>query len=230
MTAWARTAWEAILDVLYVPECGACRKTLFGTEKSVCLPCLSALEATDHARRPDDNPVYHTISSHVPVQGAAAGFVFNDTMREFIHAFKYDNRPDVARRLGRWWGERLGEQPLAANITCLVPMPLHVRKERERGYNQARELAGGLSKALNVPVVYPLARLRHTRQQALLSQAERLTNVAGAMRADATTAGVQGVAVIDDVVTTGATMAAAVKALYAAGTPPVYVLALATAG
>lgn len=218
------------MDVLYVPECGACRKPLFGAEKSVCLPCLSTLEPADHGLYPDDNPVYRHLLEKVAVQGAAAGFVFNATMREFIHAFKYDNRRDVARRLGRFWGERLAEQPLGREIACLVPTPLHVRKERERGYNQARELARGLSAALNVPVVDALRRVRHTRQQALLGQEERLKNVAGSMAADASTAGVRGVALVDDVVTTGATMAAACEALYAAGTPPVYVLALASAG
>ncbi|MCS7086336.1 MAG: phosphoribosyltransferase family protein [Bacteroidia bacterium] len=230
MFSMATSAARALIDLLYVPECGACGRTLLGAEKSACASCLVSLRPTDHGFRPDDNPVYANFGfAQNPPAGAAAGFHFEGAMREFIHAFKYHNRRDVARRLGMFWGEKLSKQPLGARIAYLVPAPLHKRKLRERGYNQATELARGLSRILNVPVVECLTRVRYTRQQALLNRSERLINTVDSMRADATLAGKTGVAVVDDVVTTGATLNAAAQALYAAGVPPVFLIALAAA-
>jgi ComF family protein len=226
-----KSLWTAAVDLLYVPECGGCGKGLYGAEKSVCAECLGALIPCDHADRPDDNELFLKFPGRAILTGAAAGFEFEGKIRELIHAFKYDNRPDVARRLGRHWGVSLRRQKLGSRIKLLLPMPLHPQKERERGYNQAQFLAMGLSDVLRVPVAArnALKRIRKTSQQALLSRDERWQNVSDSMRGDASLAGIEGVTLVDDVSTTGATLLAGMDALEAVGVSSVVVLALASA-
>ena len=134
------------------------------------------------------------------------------TLADIVHALKYGRRPSIARAFGPLLREAAAG--LFSDIDLVVPVPLHPRRERERGFNQAELLA----KAVGPPVCLALARRVHTAPQVSASGQARWANVRGAFAPGRDFAQVAGrtVALVDDVLTTGATLSAAAEALAAA--------------
>jgi ComF family protein len=158
-------------------------------------------------------------------------------MRAAIHALKYGRRAAVARPLGRLLAEAGGRLTAAAGgagepghvVDAIVPVPLHPARAAERGFNQAELLAAPCARLWGVPLLTgALARIRPTRPQTELDAAARRANVAGAFGVSRP-GEVKGrrLLLVDDVMTTGATVAAAARALRAAGAQPPGVLVLA---
>ncbi len=136
---------------------------------------------------------------------------FDGVMRDAIHAVKFQGRPRLGRELGRRMAEDTKDQ--LADLAGLVPMPLHAARLRERGYNQSREIALGLADVLRVPLLDGwVERQKNTRQQASLHAEERYENVQGAFVWRRCLAPGQRWGLVDDVMTTGATMRACMAA------------------
>lgn len=154
---------------------------------------------------------------------------YEGTLRDVIHALKYEGRRTLARPLGQLMAAHGAS--LLDGADCAVPVPLHRRRHRARGFNQAAELA----RALGLPVVDALVRVRATSSQTDLPAAQRHRNVRGAFRA--ARAGLLGrrraavggrtIVLIDDVCTTGATLEACAAVLKAAGAREVRALTAA---
>ena len=152
---------------------------------------------------------------------------YDDRLRTLIHLFKYEHMPSLGDPLGRLLARAL---PLNQSFDALVPLPLHWRRQLERGFNQSRLLAIPLARRAALPVVNALRRVRYTTAQAGLAGAARRSNVAGAFAAvPKAAAALRGarVLLIDDVLTSGATANSAAGALKAAGVAHVTVLTLA---
>jgi ComF family protein len=161
-----------------------------------------------------------------PIDRARAIGEYDGTLREIIHALKYDGRRSVAGPLAALMCARGAE--LLKNADCVVPVPLHWRREHWRGFNQAREL----SRHMRLPVVEALVRTRYTRPQIELAAERRRTNVAGAFRQRLgwlrhRTTGATRVVLVDDVSTTGATVEACARVLKESGVSQVYALTAA---
>jgi len=156
---------------------------------------------------------------------ARVGAEYEGVVREAIHAFKFRGKRAVARPLAQLIGEQW--PPAARDVAALVPVPLGRPRERERGFNQAALLAERLALGLGV-AVRPrwLKRLRDTQPQSDLGASERQANVRGAFEARAEVAG-RHVVVVDDVLTTGATVTECARALRAAGAARIGVVAVA---
>ncbi|MGQ9550220.1 MAG: ComF family protein [Roseiflexus sp.] len=157
--------------------------------------------------------------------GVRVAYVFDGPLRQAVHQLKYRSRQRAARPLGALLADYLRAHPLPCD--ALVPVPLHPDRLAERGFNQAELLAREVARVTGVPlIVGPLVRIRATRQQALLDTSGRIENVAGAFvwRGPPPPA---CVALVDDVLTTGATVNACAQALRAGGAREVYALALA---
>jgi ComF family protein len=144
-------------------------------------------------------------------------------MREIVHALKYDGRRSLARPLARLMRQRGADVLEGADV--VVPVPLHASRRRERGFNQAADLAANLE----LPVMSALRRVRATAAQAGLPAAQRHKNVRAAFRPTAAAASLSGliVVLVDDVSTTGATLDACARVLKAEGVREVRALTAA---
>ena len=187
-----------------LPLCAVCRASLVDCGPAFCLACV----------RTGGAPLRCTRRDHRRLR---AGFTWSEPMRAVVHAFKFGDVPGLAGPLvaAAWDTPAFAERP---RPDLVVPVPLHPRRRRERGYDQAEALARAFAARAGAPVVDALVRRRATRQQARLSAAERRANVAGAFALTRPSL-VHGrrVVLVDDVVTTGATIEAAALALVEAG-------------
>ena len=146
-------------------------------------------------------------------------------MRRAIHALKYERVTAIAEPLGGVLADYLTQHPLP--VTLLVPVPLHIERQRERGYNQSVLLAQALSRRLGYAVnTTALVRERHTKPQVGLNEGERRQNLLGAFRCAQRLDGAR-VLLIDDVCTTGSTMVECAAALRDAGAETIWGLTLA---
>jgi len=214
---------SSLLDFVYPPLCLVCDASLPRGEALVCGRCWA--EALRPRRRPPP-PLAGRIRVHAPL---AAG----PTLFAILHEAKYRGRRELLGCLGDVLAEHVAHEPALRDAALFVPVPLHDGRRRERGYNQSEILAAAAARAAGARLdARRLARLRDTRSQARLGAGARLTNVQGAFRiARGTPDGaLAGRAVlVDDVVTSGATVLECVGVLEAAGARDVHVLALVRA-
>lgn len=161
--------------------------------------------------------------------GLAAPFYYETPVKELIHRFKYDNKRYIAKGLAHYMKDAV-EQAGFPGMDAAAPVPLHEARAKERGFNQAALLAAELAPLLGIPMYEDvLARVQETRTQTLLPREEREQNVKDAF-AVPESVDVSGLTLllVDDVVTTGATVEAAARTLKAAGARAVYVASACT--
>lgn len=234
-----RAALRFTLDVALPPLCPSCREPL-GDGVGLCAACWSKLSLIEppYCARLGIPFVYdpgpgllsmEAIANPPAYQRARAAVRYDEVAKTLVTGFKYGDRLDLAPMMGRWMA-RAGRE-LLAGADGLVPVPLHWRRLWARRFNQSAALAGAISGVSGVPVLHgPLKRVRATRQQVGLSQAQRAENVQGAFRvASEERAAVAGrrLILIDDVLTSGATVDTCARALLRAGAAQVDVLVFA---
>lgn len=210
---------RATLAFLFPNSCLACGRALDQLERHLCCVCRGALRA-----EPGTAPA----PAGSVIEGVPFALTFHGPARALLRALKYDSRLSIATELAELVLP-LARAAAGRGMDVLVPVPLHRARGRERGFNQSALLARSLASDLGVPALEALTRTRATRSQTGLSRTERLRNVAGAFRGTGTLAGAR-VLVLDDVVTTGATIAAACAAALEAGAASVEALAVAGPG
>ncbi len=151
---------------------------------------------------------------------------FEGNGRELIHRFKYQNDTALARPLGLLAGEKLKSSGLKADM--IVPVPLHWLNYLVRGYNQSRLFSSFISKSAGIPLVNALKRVKWTKRQAKLDKNERRKNILKAFSViDSEICRNKSILLVDDVITTGATLKTASKALLEAGAREINILTLA---
>jgi len=227
------TPWRAVagfcLDVAFPPVCAACGRLgallcaacearLAPVAGPICRRCGRALEGPGLCPTCAADPP--------PLRQMRAPLRYEEPTSRLIHSLKYEGyfalAEPLARRLIAGWPA--WDQP----PDLILPIPLHSRRQRRRGYNQSELLARPLARAVGIPFsAAALRRTRHTPPQVGLGPAARADNVKGAFAADPAAVGGRHVLLIDDVLTTGATMSAAAEALLAAGAASVSAYCLA---
>ena len=226
------------LDIALPTLCVACREPVAG--EGVCPDCWSKLAFIERPYCPrlgipfvyDPGPdmlSMEAIANPPAYRRARAAVRYDEVAKVLVHALKYQDRTDLAPTMGRWMA-RAGRD-LLEEADVLIPVPLHWRRGWSRRYNQSGALARIIAHHAGVPVAADaLRRVRPTQQQVGLSRTDRARNVQGAFKvASDRTAHVQGrrVILIDDVLTSGATVDACARALLRARAAQVDVLVFA---
>ncbi len=233
-----RAALRTTLDFALPPLCPACREPVEG--RGLCPACWSKLSfiTRPYCERLGIPFVYdpgpgilsmEAIADPPAYHRARAAVRFDDIARALVHRLKYSDRLDLAPMMGRWIAHAGRE--LLAEADALVPVPLHWRRLWARRFNQSAMLAAAISAESRVPIAGSvLKRIKPTAQQVGLSRAERASNVQGAFRvppeSKAAVAG-RRLIVVDDVLTSGATVDGCARALLRAGAANVDVLVFA---
>ncbi|MCH7836656.1 MAG: ComF family protein [Chloroflexi bacterium] len=230
VTPLLASAWRRGLDLLFPPRCADCG----GFGAFLCPDCLAA---TPRARPPRCPVCWMPGSGDVcerchrnsfAFEAARCPFVYAGAAREAVHALKYRGVSAIAPVMAEAMAECLVEWP-PERVSALVPVPLAGRRRRSRGYNQSEALARELSRLRGLPVVDGLLVRRKTAppQAHAADEATRHANVADAFAVGRKASVGGAILLVDDVMTSGATLDASARALRAAGHEPVYALTFA---
>jgi ComF family protein len=206
---------KGLLSIIYPPCCAACGNVLFQNEKALCLKCYAELPRTGFHNDPE-NEVARLFWGRVPILNATSFIYFNkdSKYRQILHELKYRDQQHIGIEMGRLFGIELKETPFCA-ADLIHPVPLHALRHRQRGYNQSALIARGLSEKLQIPVRADLIiRRKKTMTQTRKTRYERWINVMDTfLITDPSCLHNKHVLLVDDVITTGATIEACANAL-----------------
>jgi ComF family protein len=225
----------ADLVALFFPRpCLACREPLVAGETHLCTGCRAELPYTDyHLLPPAHNPLARRFWGKLPVHHTLSylRFLRHGRVQQLLHQLKYQGQIQIGTALGQLYGAELAHAGLGHEFDLIVPVPLHRRKLARRGYNQAEAFATGLAAALPCPsAAHALRRTEHTASQTRKGRAERWQNVASVFEVPEPTQVLdRHILLVDDVLTTGATLEACGAALLAAGARAVSIATIACA-
>ncbi|GAA4018864.1 ComF family protein [Hymenobacter fastidiosus] len=227
-------ALSDFVSLIFPRTCLACVEPLARGEDHICTSCRAQLPYTDYHKLPEpENPLARRFWGKLPVRHALSylRFLRHGRVQRLLHQLKYQGQSEVGLVLGRWYGAELSSYGLAADFDLIVPVPLHWKKLAKRGFNQADSFAEGLSTGLVVPWrAHALRRTEHTASQTRKTRTERWLNVATVFEVAEPAAVIgQRILLVDDVLTTGATLEACAIVLLAAGCAEVSVATIACA-
>ena len=209
---------ESIGDLFVMRSCLGCHTPLTRQEPFICLDCQEGLEPTQAHLSPADNEVYRRIAGKVPIRHAVGMAYFDKggTLQHILQSLKYSGNAELGVWLGKLYGRKLRSSIVVEEQPTLVPVPLHPRKFRKRGYNQAERISEGLAAMLHLPVEpHWLHRVKFTKTQTRMSGHRRYKNVENAFRWEGPPEA--DILLVDDVMTTGATLESCIRSMQAAG-------------
>jgi ComF family protein len=202
---------ESILHVVFPHVCDGCGSDLLNIESRLCIRCLASLPETNFEMHPN-NPVEKDFWGRLPIVSGSAHLYFTkeSLVQHLMHQLKYRGNKELGVQLGRIMGYALKSSNRFDKIDALIPLPLFPSKEKKRGYNQAKVLCDGIAEILNIPVLSNvIIRPQHTETQTKKGRIERWKNIEGKFKL------IEPIAIqnkhlmlVDDVVTTGATLEA----------------------
>ena len=200
-----------IINLFYPHMCAACGESLVKGEETVCLKCRFLLPKTGYELNPN-NPLAQSFYGRVRFHAVTACFFFakSGKVQHLIHELKYKGNKEAGVFLGQQLGESIKEAPLFQGIDYLIPVPLHLKREKQRGYNQSLMIAKGIHEVTGIPIGDKyLVRAVHTATQTKKSADERFKNVKDIFEVRfAKELENKHILLIDDVLTTGATLEA----------------------
>ena len=209
-----------LTGLLFPDLCCGCGAYLYQGETQLCTNCIYKLPYTDHHLHLE-NSAARQLWGRLPCNAVMSLFYFKKGARaqNVIHNLKYKGRRHLGTKLGSMIAERLLISPAYAEIDLIIPVPLHPSRERERGYNQSLCIAKGISAAMHIPVnSVSLLRKKATGSQTKKSRYNRFENMQLVFSiADPAAHQDRHILLVDDVITTGATLEACGIALFAAG-------------
>ncbi|MDM8177288.1 MAG: phosphoribosyltransferase family protein [Pseudosphingobacterium sp.] len=212
--------FQALVSLLYPELCAGCKRSLYEHESLICTHCLYHLPITNFHLDPA-NAASKQLWGRVPLQVVSSYlyYVKGSTVQNILHHLKYFNKPEIGNMLGKRYGELLYCSTFR-HVDLIVPVPLHPKKLKKRGYNQSEFFAKGLSESFKVPIeTGNLIRHTRTESQTTKRRYERYENMKEIFEVlKPQTFQDKHILLVDDVLTTGATIeACAYKLLEIAG-------------
>ncbi len=211
-----KTAVASLTKLLFPDTCCHCGERLVGEQGRLCTRCQLHLPVTDYAVR-ENNVAEQRLAGRIPFVAATSylTFIHGNVTQSIIHSIKYRNSTELARIAGNWLGASMQESDRFNDVDIIVPVPLHRRKQRRRGYNQSILICHGIVETFPHPVMEDcLIRHTYTSTQTHLSRSERSENMKGVFSLqNAHKLDNKHILLVDDVLTTGATIEACWSAL-----------------
>jgi ComF family protein len=199
---------DALMHLMFPHVCPGCGSDLADRNMILCLRCIHDLPQTGFEDIAS-NPVEKIFWGRLPLESAFAGYYFTkgSLIQRLMHLFKYKGESEIGKQLGRFMGESI-KQKERFSIDALVPLPLFSKREKLRGYNQAMVLCEGIAESTNLPVIAnAVIRPAFTETQTKKGRVERWKNIEGRFRVvNESLLANRHLLLVDDVVTTGATL------------------------
>lgn len=222
----------SLLELFYPEFCVTCNANLVNQETVICTSCLYKLPRT-HFHKALGNPVEQSFWGRQQIERATSYFFFQKESRyqKLLHQLKYHNRPDIGIEMGRQFGAEIAKEEAFKTVDYIIPVPLHSKKEYKRGYNQSKVIAQGMEEFLDGKLdTKLLIRKQFTETQTKKGRYERWENVREVFGCN-TPEKIEGkhILLVDDVMTTGATIEGCALILHEAANVKISVATLAYA-
>ena len=199
------------ISLFYPPNCLCCQSILQPHEHTICAVCQMELPYTHYEVIPE-NPIEKLFWGKVPIKAATACYHFNreGRIQQLMHALKYNDQLEAGILLGKKLGVILNKSERFSHITTIIPVPLHAKKKRKRGYNQCEFIVKGIQEVTGWEVdLTSLVRVTNNESQTKKSRFARWKNVATIFQLEAhTDFSGKHLLLVDDVITTGSTLEA----------------------
>ncbi|MFN5318020.1 MAG: ComF family protein [Bacteroidia bacterium] len=220
-----------VIHLFFPRLCAGCHSALRGSENIICLSCTFQLPKTHFHKNGQNNPLSSIFWGRAPVSFAAAYLNFRkqSMVQNLLHELKYGAHPELGIFLGTAYGMDLKDEPGFADNDLIIPVPLHPKRLKERGYNQSEEFAKGLSQVLSIPIeANTLIRRAYQGSQTNLNRYQRWENVEHVFSiTNESCISQKSILLVDDVLTTGATLEACIHPLIQSGAKRISVACIA---
>lgn len=227
-----RNIFDDILNFFFPQLCVTCKNKLGENEQHICIDCLIQLPKTKNWHE-KDNKLEQFFAGRFPFERIASFgyFVKGGSMQQIIHELKYKNNPEIGQFVGRMCGEELKGSDFISGIDYIVPVPLHPKRQKQRGYNQSLEVAKGMSETTGIAVnAQILIRTVNNVSQTKNSRFDRWKNVENIFTVtDPDALKGKHILLIDDVITTGSTLESCAKEILKCHRSKLSIFALASA-
>ncbi len=205
-----------LLNLFFPKSCAGCKSILLSEEKVICTQCRHEIPLTNH-HKIEENEIFQKFYGRIPLEFGSALFYFHKKgiVQEMMHQLKYKGQEEIGETIGNWYSDDLKNLEKIQNIDFIIPVPLHKKRLRERGYNQVESFGKALSANLSIPYENELLhRKLYTKTQTkkdLLGRADVISTVFDVSFSEKH----QGkhFLLVDDVMTTGSTLEACSKAI-----------------
>ncbi|MEP6645763.1 MAG: phosphoribosyltransferase family protein [Saprospiraceae bacterium] len=223
--------YSHIKDLVYPPLCASCGLQRPLDHHIFCLDCLNELPETGfHLHM--NNPFTAHFRGRIDLKAGAAFLYFSrgGGTQRLLHQIKYNNQPDLISTIGKWYGRQLIQSEMWNDIDAIIPVPLHWKKQRKRGYNQSAVFGAGIAEVMGVDCFKHGLR-RSTNDQSLtgMKRLERVETIGSSFGvANAKIVRDKNILLVDDVLTTGATLESCALALLSASVASIRMVTIAT--
>lgn len=208
--------FESLLNLFFPKSCAGCESFLLSGENVICTQCRHEVPLTNH-HKIEENEIFQKFYGRIPLEYGSALFYFHKKgiVQEMIHKLKYKGHIEIGATIGEWYAKELKDLEPMKKIDLIIPVPLHRKRLRQRGYNQVEGFGKAISESLSIPYNDEiLFRKRHTKTQTkkdLLGRADMISTVFDVNFTEEHLG--KHFLLIDDVLTTGSTLESCSRAL-----------------